>query len=167
MKKGFGWICTVLGTVLILAIVAICLPLTVPRLMGYEVYAIVSGSMEPAIPTGSLVYAKAAEPAELASGDVIVFYGGFGSETVITHRVVENDTEKRELTTKGDANAGNDVEPIPYAHVLGKVERSVPMLGYFLPAITTMEGKLSLLGALAAAVLMQVLGRRLRRDDDG
>ena len=156
-----------LGTVLILAVVLVCLPLTVPRVLGYQVYAIVSGSMEPAIPTGSLVYARAAEPADVAPGDVIVFYGGLGSEAVITHRLVENHPEERELITKGDANAANDVTPIPYEHLLGKVEKSVPMLGYFLPAINTLEGKLSLLGVLAAAVLLQTVGGRLRRPQKG
>ena len=163
MKKGIGWVCTALGAVLILAVIAVSLPLTAPRLMGYEAYAIVSGSMEPAIPTGSLVYAKAAEPEDLEPGDVIVFYGGFGSEAVITHRLVENDREARELVTKGDANEANDVAPIPYSDLLGRVEKSVPVLGYFLPAISTMEGKLSLLGVLAAAVLLQVAGGRLRK----
>lgn len=163
MKRTFGWISSVLGALLILAVIAVCLPLTVPRLMGYQVYAIVSGSMEPAIPTGSLVYARAVQAEELEPGDVAVFYGGFGSESVITHRVVENDTQQEQLTTRGDANEGNDVTPVAYAHVLGRVEKNVPVLGYFLPAISTMEGKLSLLGVLAAAVLLQALGRMLRR----
>ncbi len=153
-----------LGALLILAVIAVCLPLTVPRLMGYQVYAIISGSMEPAIPTGSLVYAKQAEPETVQPDDVVVFNGGFGSQSVITHRVVTNDAERREFITKGDANEGEDVNPVPYGQLLGRVEKSVPVLGYFLPAISNMGGKLSLLGVLAAAVLLQVLGRALRRE---
>ena len=152
-----------LGALLILAVIAVCLPLTAPRLAGYEVYAIVSGSMEPAIPTGSLVYARHVQPEDVQPGDVVVFYGGLWDETVITHRVVENDAQAREIITKGDANAAADVSPIPYEHLLGRVEKSVPVLGYFLPAITTMQGKLSLLGVLAAAVLLQAVGGMLRR----
>lgn len=49
-------ICRLLSVLILVAIVAICIPMTVPRLMGYEVYVVVSGSMEPAIPVGSALY---------------------------------------------------------------------------------------------------------------
>ncbi|MDE6961989.1 MAG: S26 family signal peptidase, partial [Lachnospiraceae bacterium] len=49
------------GTLLLVALVAVCLPLTVPRFFGYHIYSVISGSMEPAIPTGSLVYIKTME----------------------------------------------------------------------------------------------------------
>jgi len=51
---------------LLAALVLICLPLTVPRLFGYHIYTVVSGSMEPAIPTGSLVYIREAAPEEFS-----------------------------------------------------------------------------------------------------
>lgn len=41
--------------------------------MGLQSYAIVSGSMEPSFPVGSLVYAEPIEPEALAVGDVAVF----------------------------------------------------------------------------------------------
>ena len=64
-KKGsrLGTVCSVFGLALLLLVILICLPLTVPRMFGYELYAIVSGSMEPAIPVGSVVYAKEISPA--------------------------------------------------------------------------------------------------------
>ena len=161
MQKVLGRISSVIGLLLILLVVAICLPLTVPRVAGYEVYAIVSGSMEPAIPTGSLVYAKRADPAGLVPGEIVVFYGGQGADTVITHRVVENNAADQEIVTRGDANADNDVSPIPYRNVIGKVGAHVPLLGLFLPVISTMQGKLCLLGVLAAAVLLRVVGARM------
>lgn len=159
-------ISSVLGALLIAAVILICLPLTVPRLMGYDVYTITSGSMEPAIPTGSLVYAKEAETEQIVPGDVIVFLGGQGGGTVITHRVVENQKGDRTFITKGDANEANDVLPIPYENLLGLVDRSVPMLGYFLPAVSTMQGKLSLLGVLAGAVALRLLGLWLKRPEE-
>lgn len=159
-------ISSVLGALLIAAVILVCLPLTVPRLMGYDVYTITSGSMEPAIPTGSLVYAKDAQPQEIAPEDVIVFLGGYGGGTVITHRVVENQEDERTFITKGDANEANDVTPVPYENLLGRVSRSVPMLGYFLPAISTMQGKLSLLGVLAGAVVLRLLGMWLKRPQE-
>lgn len=159
-------ICSGLGLVLILLVVVICLPLTVPRFLGYELYAIVSGSMEPSIPVGSVVYAKAAEPGEIQPGDVVVFYGGHASDTVITHRAVENHSADRELLTKGDANDGNDMLPVSYSNVIGKVELSIPLLGFLLPLITGTSGKIYLAGVLIAGVLFRILGSRLREDDE-
>lgn len=134
-KKGsrLGTVCSVFGLALLLLVILICLPLTVPRMFGYELYAIVSGSMEPAIPVGSVVYVKEISPEEIAAGDVIVFYGGHDSATVITHRTVENRLEEQELLTKGDANEGNDMLPIAYHNVIGKVALSIPLLGFLLP----------------------------------
>lgn len=157
MRRAVAMMSSALGALLIGAVVLICLPLTVPRVMGYDVYSIVSGSMEPSIPTGSLVYAKEVEPK-----DVIVFRGGRDGRTVITHRVVENQSQTRAFITKGDANTESDIYPVPYEHLMGRVALSVPALGYVLPAISTMSGKLSLLGILAAAVILRTLGACLR-----
>lgn len=163
MRRTLAAVSGVLGALLIGAVVLLCLPLTAPRLMGYDVYAIVSGSMEPAIPTGSLVYARQTAPEDVAPEDVIVFRGGQDGGAVITHRVVEDRPETRAFITKGDANTANDIYPVPYEHVLGRVALSVPALGYFLPAVSTLGGKLSLLGVLAAAVALRALGAWLRR----
>ena len=164
MRRTVAKMSGVLGALLIGAVVLLCLPLTAPRVLGYDVYAIVSGSMEPSISTGSLVYAKQTEPAAVEPGDVIVFLGGQDGGTVITHRVVENQTQARAFITKGDANAANDVYPVPYEHCMGRVALSVPALGYFLPAVSTMQGKLSLLGVLAGAVVLRALGAWLGRE---
>ena len=168
-EKKHSWLaslCSILGLVLLLLVVALCLPLTVPRFLGYELYAIVSGSMEPAIPVGSVVYAKEISPQEIEAGDVIVFYGGHASDTVITHRAVENHTDAQELLTKGDANEGNDMLPISYSNVIGRVELSIPLLGFLLPLVTGISGKIYLVGILGAGVLFRILGSRLRQQDE-
>lgn len=168
-KKKHSWpasLCSIFGLVLLLLVVALCLPLTVPRFLGYELYAIVSGSMEPAIPIGSVVYAKGADPAAIQPGDVVVFYGGHDSTTVITHRTVENHQQEQELITKGDANDGNDMLPIAYSNVIGRVELSIPILGFLLPLVAGMSGKIYLAGILGAGVLFRILGSRLREQGE-
>ena len=52
-KSPVAAVCSVLGTLLLIIIVAAYLPITIPRAFGYEIYTVISGSMEPAIPTGS------------------------------------------------------------------------------------------------------------------
>lgn len=149
-----------IGLILIIAVVLICIPITVPRFFGYEAYSIVSGSMEPEIATGSVVYAKGVAPEEVAAGDVIVFYGGADGTAVTTHRVVDNDADNRQFITKGDANAGNDMQPVSYENLLGRVEKSIPMLGIILPVLADTKGKIYLLCILIAGVILRVLGSR-------
>lgn len=97
-------ICAGLGTAMLIGLVLFCLPLTVPRLFGYEIYSVVSGSMEPAIPVDSMVYIKKEAPEDMKKDDVIAFYGARDSSAIITHRVVENRIVMGEFITKGDAN---------------------------------------------------------------
>lgn len=145
--------------ILVLLLLAIsCLPLTVPRFFGYHIYSVVSGSMEPAIPTGSLVYIKEAEPEGIAVGDVIAFYGAADSASIITHRVVENRVVMGEFSTKGDANQTPDMNPVPYARLIGKVERSISEAGKIAAVFTSTKGKVGAGCAVLAAVLLQCAG---------
>ena len=85
--KGGGalaLLCNVLGVLLIVAVIALAAPLTVPRLLGFEVYEVVSGSMEPAISTGSAVYAKQVEPTSVTEGDIIAFLENEENRKAIT-----------------------------------------------------------------------------------
>ena len=88
--------------------ILICIPLTVPPLLDYQPYAVISGSMEPAIPTGSLVYIKGMEAQDVQEGDVIAFYGGYDSSAIVTHRVVENRVVMGEYSGAGNHRSGAD-----------------------------------------------------------
>ena len=133
---------------LLKAVSKICLLLAVlagalsalPLFLGFQAYIIVSGSMEPAIPLGSVVYARDVEPEEIREGDIIVFYGGRNGDAVTTHRVMENRTAEREFITRGDANADNDMLPRPYESLIGRVELSVPFLGKVLSVLSGRTG---------------------------
>ena len=61
-KNPLAAVFRAVGIILLIAIIAICVPLIVPKTMRYQLYTVVSGSMEPAVPTGSLVYIKYVEP---------------------------------------------------------------------------------------------------------
>ena len=45
-------LCSVIGTLMLLSVILAAAPLTIPQYMGYEIYNVVSGSMEPAILIG-------------------------------------------------------------------------------------------------------------------
>ena len=70
--RASGRLLSVMGVILILIVIAACLTLVIPKAAGYEAYVVVSGSMEPNIPVGSLVYSEKTDPALLRAGDVIV-----------------------------------------------------------------------------------------------
>ena len=149
----------ILGILILLSVIATFLPVTVPRLMGYGIYNIVSGSMEPEIPVGSAVYVRPAEPADIEEGDVIAFLKG---DSVVVHRAVENLLVEGEIRTKGDANEGEDLNTVDYGSVVGTVERHVPALGRLLVVYTSMVGKVYALCFAACGAMMNILAARLR-----
>lgn len=110
--------------------VGLLLLLTVFPIPGFEMDARVvqSGSMEPAIPTGSVVFIRSAE--EYRKGDIIT-YRKNEQETPTTHRIVEVTNENRvSYTTKGDANPVQDMNEVKEREVLGSVRFHLPFLGY-------------------------------------
>ena len=162
-KKGGRFLpalCNVLGTLILVGVFALTLPIVAPQVMGYGVYNVVSGSMEPEIPVGSVIYVKHVEPADLQEDDVIAFQH---DGSMVAHRVVVNRTTLGELVTKGDANNVEDLDPIPYSAVEGKVEHVIPRFGEFMALYSSTIGKSYLLMALACGVMLNFLGGRLRR----
>lgn len=152
-------ICKTLSVLILIAVVAVCVPMTVPRLLGYEVYVVVSGSMEPAIPVGSAIYVEAAVPEEVAEGDVIAFYN---EGAVITHRVLENRFVSGEFITKGDANAEPDMHPVAYGSLIGRMALSIPFMGSVMAVCSGTAGKIYLVCGVLGAVLLQLAGNLFR-----
>lgn len=156
----------VISTLVLVLLVIVCLPLTVPKVLGYHIYSVVSGSMEPAIPTGSLLYVQGAQPEEMETGDIIAFYGSGHSATIITHRVVENRVVMGEFITKGDANQAEDLQPVPYEDFIGEAVRIVPGAGRAAEIFTTFEGKTAAGALVLMAVFLQILASLLDRGRD-
>lgn len=152
-------LCSLLGTLMLLAVILACLPVPLSRMAGYAVYNVVSGSMEPAIPVGSAVWARPVNPADLQPGEIIAFYRG---DTVVVHRVTENDTVQGALTTKGDANNGVDVNEVRYSQVIGRVTRHLPVLGALLGIYTGGTGRIYAVCFAACGALLNLVGARLR-----
>ena len=153
-------LCNVLGTLLIVIVIALCVPITVPWLVGYQVYDVISGSMEPEIPVGSVVYVKQADPSTIQIGDVIAYQSESG---VVIHRVTTNRTSMGEMVTKGDANNVEDFSPVPYDNVLGRVEMHLPFLGAFMSIYASVAGKVYLLLIAACGVMLNLVAANMRQ----
>ena len=120
-------------------------------------YTVVSGSMEPEIPIGSLVCIKESRPEDAREGDVVAFYGARDAGVIVTHRVVENRVIMGELITKGDANKTNDMNPVKYDHFIGKVELSVPGIGMVAQVFTSFEGKVAAVGMIGVSLVLHAV----------
>lgn len=121
----------ILGTVV--AIIALLLiASTFPIKGNYQLLIVQSGSMEPAIKTGSIVIVK--PMAEYQVGDIITFGSVSKTKIPTTHRVVDISWQNGKPTyvTKGDANEGEDAQKVLARQVIGKVFFSIPFLGYAL-----------------------------------
>lgn len=153
-----------IGNLLLVLIILICIPLTLPKLFGYVPYTIVSGSMAPAIPIGSLVYVREAEPDTVEIGDVIAYYGGREGNAVVVHRVIGKDD--RTFSTKGDANATGDLRPVGYEQLLGIVSGSIPKVGIAAQALTMGEGKILAIGVVALSLMLHLLAMILERKQE-
>lgn len=151
LKKIYG----ILSGIILLVLAVLAGLLIIPKLMGYEEMAVLTGSMEPNYPVGSLIFVKEIDPDQLEVGDVITYR--LDSDTVVTHRIVEIDKEAQRVTTKGDANSSNDGSPVSYSEIVGKAHFKIPYLGYVSMNIKTPKGIMAICGVLIAIILLTFL----------
>jgi len=156
MKKATDIIFTVaMSLVIILAVL-----IAGVRIFGLMPYAVISGSMEPEYPVGSLIYVKKVPVSELVE-DVPITYVIEGG-TVVTHRIVEvlpdedNPTVVR-FRVKGDANDYVDGNPVHINNVIGKPVMKIPLLGYVFYFVQHPPGCYIMIAAIALLMLAAFL----------
>jgi len=141
-SKPAAVVCRIIGFVLILFIVFCCIPVVLPKLFGFQEYSIVSGSMEPTIKTGSLIYVSSVDnPADIDPGEIIAFTSP-DDGTVICHRVIDNNAIEGVYVTKGDNNRENDPVNPSYSNLIGEVRYYTPYLGVIAGILGTIVGKI-------------------------
>lgn len=106
-------------------------------ILGYNYKTVLTGSMEPAIPVGSIVITKEQSSYEIE--DIISFQE---EGAIITHRIITIDRER--YITKGDANNVADTEEVQQKQILGKVILTIPLLGYLVMWLMSPFGIISL-----------------------
>ena len=152
-----------LGTILILLMILLAVPLTVPKLFGYQLYGVLSGSMEPVFPVGSVVYVKEAKAEDGKVGDPITFKMSAESDVVATHRVTAIDDVNRVFTTKGDANEFEDSTPISFDRLIGKAVFCIPYLGSMSVFLHSKNGIAAGIAIFAAALILWTAGDILKK----
>ena len=111
-----------------LIVQAVVRPNETPAFLGYKMYVIISGSMQPELEVGDIVVVKKINPNDLKKDDVISFRKG---QTIITHRIVEvkKAEEKLQFLTKGDNNNTNDKDLVSDKEIEGIVVNKIQKLG--------------------------------------
>ena len=145
----------IIGNVLIIFVIIAIAPIAIPKVFGVQAFNVISGSMEPTISVGSIVYVRNVEFEELSQGDVIAFESG---ASVVTHRIVEINTEDKLITTKGDANNTEDFNPVSYTNVIGRMIAHFPIYGTIVAWLTDTVGKLVAVVVLVIGAVLSYLG---------
>ena len=128
-------------------------------MFGYEIYNVVSGSMAPAIPVGSVIYVKEIPPEAIVPGDIIAFRS---EGAVVTHRVEKVLYFEGNYITKGDANEMEDFTRVSYSDLIGIVKLHFPELGRLMAIYSSPIAKLYLLCLACCGVMFNILASRIR-----
>lgn len=156
----------VLLTIFLIIAAALVIAFAGVRLVGLAPYAVLSGSMEPEYPVGSLIYVKDVSPSSVEVGQAITFRQGSG--TLVTHQVYEIDSEQQLFYTQGIANVDSsgevmhDAAPTPWSSLVGEPVACVPYLGYVNDWITHAPG-IYVIVAFVAVVMAVSVALELRR----
>jgi len=134
MRAAIGWAGQVLAWMVILAAgAAVLLAVVIPRLGGATPYTILTGSMRPHYPPGTLVVIKPVDASRLAVGDVATYQLRSGDPTVVTHRIVavrQSLTGEPSFQFQGDTNNVADENWVLPIQVKGRLWYAVPWLGW-------------------------------------
>lgn len=160
---------SIITTLLVIAVVIMAILIVGVKLVGIQPYAVLSGSMEPTYPVGSLIYDKKVDASTLQEGDVITFM--ISEDMVATHRIVaivpdEEYPSVLRFQTKGDANADPDAGLVHYKNVVGTPVFKIPMLGYVAEFVKRPPGLYIAIAVAALLLLLEFLPDLIFPDEE-
>lgn len=170
---GLGLSAGILGFLLLVGVLVVA----VPAISGSTPMTILTSSMEPTYPPGTLIIVKPVPIDEIAIGDAVTYQIASGKPEVVTHRVIAISSVDGEkvFTTKGDNNAVADPKPVLPVQIRGTVWYAVPYIGHvnslvngesrtwIVPAIAV--GLFAYAGWMLASGIAQSRRRRRRTRD--
>lgn len=109
---------------------------------SYSMFTVLTGSMSPTFEAGSVIITQKVDADKLQTGDILTYAPLDNNNTLVTHRIVEvvNDDTGYSYITRGDANNVNDLAPVPYEAVVGRVIFWMNGVGTVLLFIRTPRG---------------------------
>ena len=158
-----------LDAVVLAAILALAALGIAPHLANYRTLTMLTASMRPAYPPGSIVVVTEQPVSTLRSGDVITFHAPTPDRPVVTHRVLEVERvgSTTRVVTKGDANNAEDPwgEFAINGSTVWKAKGAVPGAGLLLANLRRPEVQLVMTRVMPLGLLVWLLASVWRRDD--
>lgn len=143
-----SWVGRIAAWLVILGIGAIlAVAVLIPRIASATPYVVLTGSMRPTMPPGTLVVVKPAPAADISVGSVITYQLESGKPTVVTHRVVSAGYDLAGhpvFQTQGDANDVPDAKGVRDVQIRGVEWYAVPYLGYVTTLISAEQRQVAL-----------------------
>lgn len=138
----------------IFVVVFLCfLFLGIQYLLSIKPYIVMSGSMEPEIHTGSLVFVdESYEFDKVKVGDVIAFKPT--EDTLVTHRVIN--IENGFIETKGDNNDVSDGFSTNKDNFIGLSKYWMPKAGYLFKWIQSSRGIIISVTIMACLMILDI-----------
>jgi signal peptidase I len=146
LRRLGAWLVLLLcGTFMLGVALLLVVGVVVPRVTGATPYVILTSSMRPSLPPGTIVIARPVEPDTIEVGDVITYQLRSGEPETVTHRVVNvafTTAGHYQFTTQGDSNPLPDAEPVREIQVRGHVWYAIPWVGRITSVIDNHERQL-------------------------
>lgn len=112
---------------LLYILISIYLIIFIPSIWGEKPLVILSGSMEPILKVGGILYYQEENINDFNEGDVLVYQL---NDHIISHRIVKVLDDS--FITKGDNNKSIDTYEVLNYQILGKgTNWSIPYIGYY------------------------------------
>lgn len=137
----------------------------VPSVGPYQLYVVLSGSMNPVFDTGSILAVEKIDPAAVKLKDIITFKSPEDKNMIITHRVMgimTLETGQIAYLTQGDANNAPDNKLVPKENLIGKAVYWVPYAGYVTEFAKTKKGIFIMIVIPGALIIISELWRLFR-----
>ena len=129
----------VMTAVLLFVVAIAAAAIVVPAATGSTALTVLTSSMEPSLPPGTLVIIRPTAPEGIEPGMVMTYQLKSGEDVVVTHRVMQQVIDasgERVFTTQGDANPSPDPQPVREVQVRGTLWYAIPYLGWVTQVIT-------------------------------
>lgn len=138
-----------------LVVAVLGLAVVVPKVAGGSAYTILTGSMRPGMPPGTLVVDRPTPADQIRTGDVITYQLHSGEPAVVTHRVKAVGVTlngKYSFIVQGDANNAPDPEPVMPVQIRGVRWYSIPYVAYPSLLVNGHVREVVVMGAVAVLI---------------
>lgn len=164
-SRQHPWIGAISMIILVLAVV-LCLYVVIQvmsrgyaNLGGFMMFRVVTGSMEPTIPTGALLIAKEVDIETIQVNDIVCFRTQLSEiwGKIVTHRVsavMEGANGSILLETKGDANLVSDIFFVEESNLIGRVVWHSGDHNLLAGILSLFSNKIAFLGCIALPILL-------------